>query len=394
MKKIYVASIVIASVCLPAVVSAQGADPERAPGAASVATPANEPWTFMLGVSGNYEGNALFVGPSEGEELSHRVQGTISRSWLMPRGGANLNANASQPFYHESTSLNDFQYGVGGGISYAITRRLQWAASTTFTSGLARDSSVLNDAGQFLPSSDTARSSNASSMFSYALNPRSSLSWSLTESGVGFSSAFLSGGASVVSAITYTRQVGKSQTFGFTQDYQRSFAEGDASTIYGFLGNYSATAGKGWTFFASVGVRPYTTPRLDGFQMTTGISTGFTKPIRPGQTFGASYNRGVQQTFGLLPRVSVVDTVSGNYETRLARKLTAAFGGSYSRSGPTDQILFATSGEGAHGSLSYAVITNLSVAITTYYYGRTQEPLDRVTSFGTAIQVNYITSWR
>jgi hypothetical protein len=393
MKQIYVASIVMASVCLPAVVSAQGADPVRAPGAAAVATPTYEPWVFTLGVSGNYEGNALFVGPAENEEFSHRIQGTINRGWLMPRGGANLSGYASQPFYHESSSLNDFRFGVGGGLSYAITRRLGWAMSSTFDSGLARDSAVLAESGQFLPS-DTVRSSTATSMFTYSLDRRSNLSWALSESGVGFSSGFLTGGVYLTSVIAYGRQVGKGQTLGVTQDYSRSWAESDASTIYGFLGTYTVSTGKGWSFFASAGARPYTTPALDGFRTTFGMSAGLTKPIRPGQTFGISYNRGVAQSFGLDPDVSVVDTVSGNYEMKLTPKLGAAFGGSFSKTAPTPQEEFGTSGEGLHGSLTYMLLSNLSLTFNTYYYGRTNEPFDRVTSYGTAILVSYVTRWR
>jgi hypothetical protein len=354
----------------------------------------DEPWTFTIGANGSFEGNALFVAPEEGErEFANQVITTLGRSWKLRRGDARLAANASQSFYRDSTVLNDFRYNVSGGFTHALTRRLTWSAASAVSSGLARDSELLTDTGSVLPTA-SALTSNSSSSFSYMLSRRSQVSWSFAQQGVGFSSALFSGGSSVGSVLSFTRQMTSTQTIGVTQEYQRTFADDESASIYGLLGTWSATVGGGWSVNASLGVRPFTVPGESGYRMSTGVSAGLTKPVRPGQTFGVSYNQSVEQTFGLDHGNQPVQTVTATYGMALRRNLSSSFSGSYSRGTNPLTPDLATIGAVANVSLSYQVLPNLGLSIGSSVYSRTDEPAARVTSYRTFVSASYGTSWR
>jgi hypothetical protein len=391
MTTIYRAILGVLFVCSVAVrAHAQGAVPTAAPNAIPEAK--NEPWAFSLGATGSYQGNALFTGPGENKEFSHYLNASIGRSWELPRGGATLNANANQPFYQESTSLNDFTYGASGSLSYSLTRRLRWFGSSSISSGFARDSQVLNDSGLFLPSV-TARSSSANSTFAYAMSRSTNLSWNVFESGVGFASALFVGGTTVGTSASLTRQLNKSQTIGVSQEYGRTFTNGDSTANLATMGTWSAAAPHGWTLFASGGLRPYTLPDEGGYRFTYGLSGGFTKPVRPGQVLGVSYDRGINPSFSRDGSNNIVQTLSGHYSMSLVRNLSSSFGGSYSRG--TSPLLadLKTIGEALNASLTYKMMTNLNIGFGAYWYGRTDQPSERVTSYGTYLSASYSTTW-
>ena len=351
-----------------------------------------EPWSFGMAVNGSYEGNALFAASEGEEEFSHAVSASLGRSWTLRRGSANLTGNASQFFYRKSTSLNDLRFNASGGLSHAITRRLQWSGSSQVSSGLARDSEVLIDAGLVLPSVST-RSSSSSSMFSYALTRRSQLTWSLSQSGVGFSSGVFQGGSSLTSALSWARQVGRSQTIGVTQDYSRTFQGDESTTIQGVAGTWSGTLGS-WTAHSSLGVRPYSVPGEEGNRFTMGISAGVTKPVRPGQTMGVTYDRSVTQTFGVDTGNHLVQSVSGNYSVALTRTLSTSFSGSFSRShNPLDPER-GLEGQTGSGSLTYRVTPSLGVSVSSSVYSRMQRGSERATSYNTSVSLSYGVNWR
>jgi hypothetical protein len=361
-----------------------------------------EPWTFSVSLSGSYEGNALFVGADEGEEFAHQLAATIGRSWALRRGSVDFHGTASQPFYQQSTSLNDFRYDVGAGLSYALTRRLSLTADGTVSSGLARDSEVLTDAGLVLPSS--ARSSNLSGTLAYMLTPRSTLSWQLSQQGAEFSSILFTGGTSVASVLSWTRQLTTAQTVGVSQEYLRTFTggrtsldgtstDGTTSSIHGLLGTWSFSAQSGWTANVSAGVKPYSVPGESHNRMSTALFAGLSKPVRRGQTLGVTYSQSVEQTFGAGRNNHLVQTIAGNYELSLARNLTSSFGGSHSHgTNPVnDQSSF---GQAAQASLMYRVMPNMGVSFGSSFYSRTDPPADRVSSYSTFISVTYGTRWR
>ncbi len=363
------------------------------PGGTPVAV--DEPWMLFLGVNGSYEGNALFTGSTEGStEFANQVVGTLTRSWKLRRGGASLGVSGNQIFYGETASLNDFRYSATGALSHMITRRLTWSGQGSITSGLARDSKVLSDAGLVLPSG-TTRTSSSASVFTYLLTPKAQLSWGLAESGVGFDSAFFrGGGTNLSSTINLSRQVGKSQNIGIIQEYSRTFSDVQSSDVYGVLGSWSIMAGRGWMAFASGGVRPYSLPDNGGYQVSTALAVGVTKPVRPGQIVGVTYSKSIGQTFGLTPTNNLVDSISGNYSAALRRNLSASVSGIYTRGQNPVPPNETVTGEVFQGSLAYRVLQNLAVSIGTAVYSRVEEPSSRVTSTTTFLNVSYVTTWR
>jgi hypothetical protein len=354
----------------------------------------DEPWSFSLGVNGAYEGNALFTGPSDDKEFSHSFQGSIGRSWRLRRGDAQLGATASQAFYQDTASLNDFRYTVVGGLGHMLTRRLSWAGSVSVSSGLARDSQVLTDAGAVLPSTTTARTSTGSSLFSYALSPKANVSWSLATSGVGFSAATFNGGANLNTAATFTRLVGTGHTIGATADFARTFTTDDlSSNVYGFQGVWAFSVGRGWTISATGGVRPYSVPNEDGLRITSTYTAGVTKPVRRNQTFGVTYAKTVEQAFGLRETNNLVQSLSANYGLALHRNVSASFGGTLTQAkDPTTDS--SNIGQVLQGSLAWRVLSNLSLSVGSSFFSREVEPADRITSSTTYLALTYNTTWR
>ncbi len=347
-----------------------------------------------MGLTGSYEGNALFTGGDPNDdlsELSHTISTTLARVWKLRRGSAALGATASQPFYQDSTSLNDFRYSATGTLTHLITRRLSWSGTGAIGSGLARDSTVLTDSGLVLPT-DTVRSSSSSSAFTYALSPESQLGWTLSQSGAGFSSALFHDGTTLSSNLSWSHNVGKSQSVGVMQTYSRMFDEA-SSSVYGVFGTWSMAAGLGWTAFAAAGVTPYSVPD-GGYQASIAVNAGVTKPVRPGQAVGVTYWRSIEQSFGLSGTNNLVDNLSGNYSIALRRNLSSTFSGYYTLAKDPLQRDRRVSGQVGQASLSYRMLPNLSVTVGTSVYSRVLETEGRVTSSSTGISVNYVTSWR
>jgi hypothetical protein len=353
----------------------------------------DEPWTFSLGVSGSYEGNALFTGPSDDKEFSHSVQASIGRSWRLRRGDASLAGTVTQAFYQDTTSLDGFRYSVAGGLGHAITRRLSWAGGVTLTSGLARDSQVLTDAGAVLPSETEAQTSSGSSTFSYALSPRSNINWSFAASGVGFSSAAFNGGSNVGSAVTYSRSVGMSHTLGTTADYTRTFSDEFNSDVYGIIGLWAFRVGQGWTISANGGIRPYSSED-GGIEVTSTYSAGVTKPLRRNQTIGVTYGKSVGTALGLREGNSLTETVSVSYVVGLHRNISVSFGGSYVNAKDPENPDNSDVGQVATGNLMYRLLPNLSLSVGTSVYGRKADDEGRTTSTSTYLGIFYNTRWR
>jgi hypothetical protein len=364
------------------------------PGVATTPEVRDEPWSFSLGVNGSYEGNALFLGPSDDNELSHTVNASIGRSWRLRRGDAQLGATAIQPFYQDSTDLNDFRYSVIGGFGQAITRRLNWSGSFSVSSGLARDSQVLTDAGAVLPSTASARTSTGSSVFSYALSPKAHVTWMVASSGVGFSSVAFNGGNIVNSAATYTRQVGNAQSLGATAEYVHTFSEDLSSNVYGLLGVWTLSAGRGWTISASAGVRPYDVPSEEGLRSSLALNAGVTKPLRRTQAIGVTYGKSVEQAFGLHESNNLVQTLTANYSMMLHPKVSASISGTLTQAKDPLNTDSSSIGQVAAGSIGYRILHNLGMSFGSSFYRRKIGSTEGSTSSTTYVSLTYNTTFR
>jgi hypothetical protein len=351
-----------------------------------------DPWSMNVSLSGSYEGNALFTGPNGDEEFSHQVQATLGRAWLLKRGSARLSFGGAQPFYNKSTSLNDFTYNVGSGLSFALTRRLAWTGSANLSSGFARDSKELIDAGLVLPSV-TVRSGSSSSTFGYLLTRRTTLSWTVNQSGVGFSSVLFSGGSTIGSTVGLSRKISHSQAISVTQQYQWTSVAGTGQGINGVMGTWQGSFGRDWSIHAGGGVSGYRVPAIDDFHASMTMTAGITKPLARGQSLSANYDRGVEQTYGLDAGNHLVDNVTGAYTLELTRNVSTNFSGTYSRGWnpltPEVKII----GQVGNANISYQMTSKLRVGLGAAIYTRLAPPDGQITSYRMYTSLTYGTTW-
>jgi len=275
-----------------------------------------------------------------------------------------------------------------------LTRRLAWNASVMVTSGLARDAEVLTDAGLVLPSA-TARTSSLFSTFAYQLSRQSNLTWSLSQQGVGFTSATpFTGGQTVGSVVNWSHQVAHAQTLGVSQSYQRLLSNEGVSDVSSLRGTWSLAAGRGWTLAGNGGVQPYTNPGSGALAFAGAMSMTVAKPVSTAQTMGFSYNRGIEQTFGTAVGNHVVQSVSGNYSLALTRTIGTTFSGIYSKGSSTESPAVRVVGETGQVTVAYAVTRAMALSGGGAVYSRIDSPVGRVTSFRTFVSLTYTGGWR
>ena len=326
----------------------------------------DEPWSFAAGVTGAYQGNALFIGPSDNKQFSNSLYASIGRAWRLRRGDAQVGATATQAFYQDTASLNDFRYSVVAGLGHQITRRLTWSGNFSLSSGLARDSQLLTDAGVVLPSTTTAQSSTGSSTFNYALTRESNITWSLTTSGRRlFRRGLQWRNAADDDWRIYETGWPQSEYWCFWRLLTLVRRGSNVGCLWRLWqpGLYSTT--KGWVVTASGGLRPYSVPTENSLRLTSAFNGGVTKTLRRNQTIGVMYSKSVEQTFGVNRANNLVQSVMANYGITLLRNLTASFAGTLAESqDPVDPDLSIV-GQVAQGSLAYQALPNLSISVGT-----------------------------
>jgi hypothetical protein len=351
-----------------------------------------EAWTFSTGVSGNYDSNVLFVpGPDPASDISTRLQVALARHWTLRRGTLRLGGDLSHPFYQNESSLSTLMYNFSGGISYSLTRRLVLDASTTLSSSLAQDATVITDTGVVLPAVIVRTGSTAAAL-TYSLSPRTELSWTLSHTGVGFESTIFRGGSTASTGVSLTRQLNRTHSLGVSGSYQRNFQDGGSANVQTYLGIWQATMGRQWTVFASGGLRPYTIPEEEGYRISPAATVGIRRLIREGQTIGVSYDYTIEQAFGL-DRTHLVHTVGGNYEFTWARKYTVSFGGSYAYGIYPLLPDLKLIGELGQVTFAYQVRDDLSLAANVSAFSRAFRPEPAVSSYRAVVSLTYGRSW-
>jgi hypothetical protein len=352
-----------------------------------------QPWSLTLGAGEAYDSNAGFSGPKGRGDTASNLQVGLGRSWTSRRGDMMFKGNAGQSFYRQITTLNQFTYGFVGSANYAITRRLSWTVGDSLSSNYARDIRVLTDAGLLLPTVIT-RSNSAATQLTYALTPKTGVRWKLAETNIGFSSRQFIGGANVTTSLGIERQMSRSQTLGVTHSFQRTFSNGEQSVIQSLLGTWQATAGKVVTLNATAGLRSYTLPGQRGYRFSPGGSLGLRARPSKSHTLGLTYERIIEQTFGLSNRTHLVHLVTANYGLSLGTRLAFELGGSYSRG--TDPLLpnLRILGQLGTASIRYSATPKLGVVITSSAFGSTFDPFPTVKDYRTMMSLTYGTAWR
>jgi hypothetical protein len=370
------------------------------PGAYAQQTAEGDAWMVSGGIGVSYDSNALFVdGPDGASDLAIRAQTGIRRSWTLPRGKVNLTGSLTRPFYQKTSSLSTLMYDFGGGGSYAVTQRLSWTVNTSFMSSLAQDSKVVTDTGVVLPSV-VVRTGSTSTQLGYELSPRTTMTWSLSEVGVGFASTIFKrpgsdfqGGSVLSSGFTLARRLNGGQQLGLSQSYDLTFGNAGNAAIQSYLATWQASVGKNWTVSAAGGVRAYTIPGEDEYRFAPAAKAAVSMRVREGQTFGVIYERAIEQAFGL-DRTHQIQTVGASYATTWGRKLSTELSASYSRGTYPlipDLILI---GELANASVAYDVFHGLALSVTSSLYVRTFTPAPAVSAYRTSLNLGYGKSWR
>jgi hypothetical protein len=351
-----------------------------------------QPWSLTLGAGEAYDSNAAFSGPRGGQDIAGNLQVALGRSWTSPRGDLMFKGNAGQSFYRQTTSLNQLTYGFIGAAHYAITRRLSWSVGDSLSSNYARDIKVLTDAGLLLPSVIT-RSNSASTQFTYAVTPKTSVHWGLAEQNLGFTSLQFIGGENVTTSFGIERQMSRSQTLGFVQTYQRMFSNGEKASIQSLLATWQGRAGKELTVMATGGIRPYTLPGERGYRFSPSGSVGLSAYLSKGQTLGLTYERIIEQTFGLSNRTHLVNSVTANYGLSLSSHLAIELGGNYSRGSYPLLPNFRILGQVGNASIRYSATPKLGVIVTSSAFVSTIDPFRPVTDYRTMMSLTYGTTW-
>jgi hypothetical protein len=349
-------------------------------------------WAFSTGLNSSYDSNPMFVENGGESDLANRVSAGLSRSWVFRRGDAHLSLEATRPFYEETDTLSVLTYTLGGGSTHQFTRRLSGSWGTNLSSGLAQDQAVITGSGVVLPSVQ-ARTASTSLGLSYAVDPRTNLTWTFSHQGAGFRSAAFQGGAQMGSNLNLSRQLSRTQSVGVEAGIGRMFSdEGGASSVQTYVGTYSLEVGKHWSLFGRGGVRAYTLPGVDGYSFSPATAGGVNMVIADGQALTLSYDRSIEQAFGF-NRTHIVQTVAGSYTVKLTRRLSADMGASYAYGTypliPDLKLI----GDLANASLTCALFQGLSISFTSSLYGRQFTPDPMVWAFRAGVSVGYGTSW-
>jgi hypothetical protein len=348
-------------------------------------------WSLSTAIGGSYDSNPSFSVGGE-PDFATRASVSFGRVWAMRRGGARLGGEVNRPFYNDPTSPSTTAYGLGASLSYAITRRLNWTLGSSAASSLAQDAELITDAGVVLPNV-VATTGTASTTLSYALTPRSSLNWSYGQNGVGFESTIFKGGQGLGTALGLTRQLTRTQSIGLTANYSRTFTTEGTTQVQSYTATWQTQFGKGWTFHATGGIRPYTIPGVEGWAVSPAVSTGISRGVGENQTVSLSYDRTIEQAFGL-DRTHLVQAVAGSYVVTLGRKLSIEASGSYAYG--TYPLLpdLKLIGQLGSASATYRFIENLGVFVSGTVYRREYRPEPPAATFRIGAGLTYGLTWR
>jgi len=115
--------------------------------------------------------------------------------------------------------------------------------------------------------------------------------------------------------------------------------------------------------------------------------------VSKGQTLGLTYERIIEQTFGLSNRTHLVNSVTASYGLSLTSHLAVELGGNYSRGSypllPNLRIL----GQLGNASIRYSATPKLGVVITSSDFVSTIDPFRPVTDYRTMMSLTYGTTW-
>lgn len=366
----------------------------RAQGQEGGAAPPVRPWSVAVGAHQSYESGGQFTpgGGGDGGLTARGLTARLGRNWLLRRGTIDLSGDANQYLY-TGGQPDRLMYGVGGGGSYSLTRRLTWRASGSMNNSYARDSSVLTESGIILQdNSAMTKTYIASTEGTYALSPRSSFSASVAHTQVSFDGdSSLTSGSSLATRAAYNRELTRTQSL--TVSFGNTFSSGLTGDIQGLLATWHKRLGQGLRLSLGGGVRPYTLYGEPGRKIAPGLSAAIEGRLTNRQTLSLSYERAVEQAYGF-NRTHLAHRFNGSYELTIGRRFQVSNTLNYGLNTYPQIANYTLGGWTYSVSSRYLLAANLALT-GSYGYWLTQETgVPSLSSFRTVAGLSYGFGWR
>jgi hypothetical protein len=359
------------------------------PTAETETAPVVRPWIFSVGVSESYESDVLYTGTGNGD-WGTVVGGHLSRGWALHRGSIGLSGDASQILYRRATDLNQFTYGLGLGMSYALTHRLSWRAAESLTTGFAQSSRIATDAALLAPRT-VSRTNVAATGVVYQLSSRTDLHADVSQTNVLFQDSPLSAGSSLTVRVALTRQLAPNQTVGVSGG--TTISSGATGDIQGLMGTWQGTFGRSLTLNASGGVRPYTLEGVSGYRFAPGGLFAVNGRFARAQSLGASYEYAVEQAYGY-GGTHLAHRFNGNYRATLIGGLSGEVGASYGLNSYPERPGYNLDGRTATIAMGYLITHQLSLRADYGLWVRHETGAPSVSTYRTTFGLTYGRSFR
>lgn len=349
-------------------------------------------WVFNVGGGETYESDTGFTGAEGNGGWSRSVQGRLGHTWVKRRGSVELGGDVAHQAYHSGSQNGRLTYGVAGGLSHAMTRRLTWRLSGTVSQMDSQDTDILTTSGIVLAQRSLTRTQGASTDFAYQLSRRSQLNVSVSTSRVTFVDSELIPGTSMTTRVGYSKEFFRSQSIGISMGHSVSTMTGD---IEGLMATWRARVGTVFAVNAAGGIRPYKlNEHSNSYSFAPGASFGLVARLGETQSVGFSYERAVEQAYGV-GGTHLGDRYNANYTVAVGRRLTANLTGSYGKNYYPDRTDdYSLGGRTFNGSLSYLLGRQLSLGASYGRWLRDETGFETTTTYRTMFTISYGGAWR
>jgi len=345
-------------------------------------------WLFSLGASQSYESDVQFSGTTGNGDWSQRLDGRGGRRWTLRRGHIDAGGDVSQVFYRRANGLNRLMYGLNANMSYDLTRRLHFSASEFMSLGYSENSAPLVTAGLLYPRVLT-RTNVASTAIVYQMTPRTTVSGDVSQTTVTFPDSItggLSNGTSVIVRGAMSRTLTKTQSVGVS--FGNTFSSGTTGDIQGLLGTWQGSWGRRLTLNGALGIRPYTLPGETGHRFAPGGSFGVTSRFGRGQSLSASYERAVEQAYGLA-RTHLAHRFNGNYGIAASRRLSFEAGASYGVNSYPQDVNYSLDGTTLTTGMQYRLLGDIFLSAGYGLWSRHESGISLGTTYRTFVSLSY-----
>lgn len=348
-------------------------------------------WVFNIGGGETYESDTGFTGAEGNGGWSRAVQGRLGHTWVMRRGNVEIGGDASHQSYHSGSQNGRLTYGIASGISYALTRRLTWRLSGTVSQMDSQDTELLTTSGIVLSQRALTRTQGGSTDMAYQLSRRSQINVSVSSNRVTFVDSPLVPGTSMTTRVSYSKELMRSQAIGLSMGHSVSTMTGD---IEGLMATWRARVGTVLTVNAAGGIRPYKLNETsERYSFAPGASFGLTARLAETQSVGFSYERAVEQAYGV-GGTHLGDRYNVNYAAVVARRLSTTLAGSYGKNYYPDRVDdYSLGGRTIVATVSYLLGKQLSLGAQYGLWFRDETGFATTKTYRTMFTLSYGGAW-